>query len=265
MSALADSTPEAAIAALLRRHDRDRYLLSLFVPAAARAAVQAIYAFNYEVARVRETVSEPLLGQIRLRWWRDGIAAAYEGKAVRHHEVLTPLAATIRRAPLNQGHFERLIDARERDLAEPPATVAALEAYADDSAAPLQLLVLEACKAGGPAANRAARDAAIAYALAGLLRSAAFRARSPRLALPPPLKDEAAAVAEAARRHLGAARAARADIPRAALPALLPAVLAAADLARLRRARFDPFAPAVARPDPWRAWRLAVAAALGRY
>jgi phytoene synthase len=265
MPAIADSTGNGAMAALLNRHDRDRYLLSLFVPAAARASVQAIYAFNYEIARVRETVSETLLGQIRLQWWREGIAAAYEGGTVRRHEVLTPLAATIRRVALSRDHFERLIDARERDLAEPPATVATLEAYAEESAAPLQLLVLEVLGASGPAANRAARDAAIAYALAGLLRSAAFRARSPRLAMPPPLVAEASAVAAMARRHLDAARAVRAEIPRPALPALLPAVLAAADLARLRRVNFDPFTPELAGPDPWRAWRLAMAMALGRY
>ena len=179
--------------------------------------------------------------------------------------MLTPLAATIRRVRLSRGHFERLIDARERDLAEPPWTVAALEAYAEESAAPLQLLVLELLGAAGPPANRAARDAAIAYALAGLLRSAAFRARSPRLAIPPPLVAEASAVAATAHRHLDAARAVRAEISRPALPALLPAVLAAADLTRLRRVNFDPFAPGLAGPDPWRAWRLALAFALGRY
>ena len=63
MPAIVETPNEAAIAYLLRRYDRDRYLLSLFVPAAARASVQAIYAFNYEIARIRETVSEPLLGK----------------------------------------------------------------------------------------------------------------------------------------------------------------------------------------------------------
>lgn len=265
MPAIADTAENGALAALLRRHDRDRYLLSLFVPTAARPSVQAIYAFNYEIARVRETVSEPVLGQIRLQWWRDGIAAAYEGAVVRRHEVLTPLAAAIRRGKLSRPYFERLIDAREADLAEPLATVSALEAYAGDSAAPLQCLVLEALDAAAPATNQAAGDAAIAYALAGLLRTAAFRARSPRLALPPALTAAAPAVGAAARLHLDAARARRRELTRAALPALLPAVLAAVDLARLRRANFDLFAPALARPDPWRAWRLASATMLRRY
>ena len=260
------SERESAITALLRRHDRDRYLLALFVPAARRLAVQNLYAFNYEIARIRETVSEPMLGQIRLEWWREGIDAAFGGGAVRRHQVLTPLADTIRRSGLSREHFERLIAARERDLApEPPATIAALEAYAEETSAPLQLLVLEALGAADAEANRAARDAAIAYALSGLLRATPFQARSPRYAVAPPLVQEAKGVAARAAAHLEAARALRGQVTRGALPALLPAVLAAADLARLRRAAFDPFAPTLARPDPWRAWRLAVASALGRY
>jgi NADH dehydrogenase [ubiquinone] 1 alpha subcomplex assembly factor 6 len=252
--------------AMLRRSDRDRHLLSLFVPRDRRPAVQAIYAFNCEIARIRDAVTEPMLGQIRLQWWREGLDSAYGGGAVRRHEVLTPLVGAIRQRGLSRDHFDRLIAARERDLSpEPPATVPALESYAEETTAPLQLLVLEALGAADAEANRAAREAAIAYALAGLLRATPYLARSPRRTLPPPLANEPAQVAARAQSHLDQARALRRGVRRAALPALLPAVLAAADLRRLRRADFDPFAPALARPDPWRAWRLAAARRLGRY
>src|SRR5258706_7401227 len=76
------------VAALVRRHDRDRYQTVLFAPAARREALFALYAFNYEIARVRESVTEPMLGQIRLQWWRANIAAASEGSPVRHHPVV---------------------------------------------------------------------------------------------------------------------------------------------------------------------------------
>ncbi len=148
------SALEGAGAALLQRHDRDRYLLSLFVPVARRGVVQTLYAFNSEIARVREHVTNPVLGQMRLQWWREGIDAAYGG-AVARHEVLTPLAEAIRQCGLTRGHFERLIAAREEDLSpEPPATLEALDAYAERSSAPLQLLVLEALGAVSPTANR---------------------------------------------------------------------------------------------------------------
>jgi phytoene synthase len=260
------TTGAAALNALLRRHDYDRYLLALFAPAARREAVQALYAFNYEIARIRETVREPTLGQIRLQWWRDGLAAAFTDGPVRRHEVLTPLAEAIRRFGLSKDLFDRLIEVRERDLSpEPLATIAALESYAEETSAPLQLLVLEVLAATGAEANRAAREAAIAYALAGLLRAAPFLARTRWQILPPPLTEETGTVVARAQSHLEAARALRRSLPRAALPAVLPAVLAAADLVRLRRTGLDLFAPSLARHDPWRAWRLGVAALTGRY
>ena len=55
------------LAALVRRHDRDRYLTALFAPAAHREALFALYAFNYEIARVRESVTTPMLGQMAQR------------------------------------------------------------------------------------------------------------------------------------------------------------------------------------------------------
>jgi NADH dehydrogenase [ubiquinone] 1 alpha subcomplex assembly factor 6 len=206
---------------------------------------------------------------------------------VRRHEVVEPLAEAIRAHGLTRGHFEALIDARERDLEDaPPATLDALEAYAEASSAPLVLLALEASGATGEAVRTAGRAVGIGYALAGLLRAVPFHARARRLYLPRDLCDAAGVeidrglfelrpspalaqvvepVASRAARHLATARALRSEVPRAAVPALLPAVLAAADLARLQRAGYDPFAPRFAGTDPWRAWRLTVAALRGRY
>src|SRR6266446_5867273 len=84
------------VAALVQRHDHDRFQTVLFAPAARREALFALYAFNYEIARVRESVSQPMLGQIRLEWWRENIAAAFKGSPVRHHVVVEPLTAAIR-------------------------------------------------------------------------------------------------------------------------------------------------------------------------
>src|SRR5436309_9863777 len=104
---------ETSLSALVRRHDRDRYQTALFAPAERREALLALYAFNYEIARVRETVSEPMLGQIRLQWWREVLDAAYAGAPPRQHPVVVPLAAAIREFELSRGYFDRLIDSRE--------------------------------------------------------------------------------------------------------------------------------------------------------
>ena len=57
----------------MRRLDPDRYLLAMLAPENTRAALFSIYAFNTEIARIRESVSEALLGHIRLQWWRDAL------------------------------------------------------------------------------------------------------------------------------------------------------------------------------------------------
>ncbi len=75
-------------AAIVRRHDRDRYQTALFAPSDRREALFALYAFNYEVARVRESVTQPMLGRIRLQWWREVVDAAYAGAPARRHEIV---------------------------------------------------------------------------------------------------------------------------------------------------------------------------------
>jgi NADH dehydrogenase [ubiquinone] 1 alpha subcomplex assembly factor 6 len=270
----------------LRRHDRDRYLTTLFAPADRRGALVALYAFNFEVAKTREIVREPLLGRIRLQWWREAIDEVYRGATPRHHEVVEPLAAAIRAHDLTRYHFDRLIDARESDLAdEPPADLAALETYAEDSAARLVRLALEILDARDAAAAAAARHVGIAWAVIGTIRALPIQARLRRVSLPadliaetgldvarflelkssPALSRIVERLAERAREHLAAAREARAAIPPDARAALLPAVLGDWHLKRLTRNRYDPFAPTLAASDTLASWRLALAAWRGRF
>ncbi|HEX2151280.1 MAG TPA: phytoene/squalene synthase family protein [Stellaceae bacterium] len=276
----------SAPAAIVRRHDRDRYQTALFAPSDRREALFALYAFNYEVARVRETVTTPMLGQIRLQWWREVVEAAYIGTPARRHEVVQPLVAAIAEFGLSRAHFDRIIDTRERDLAEtPPSDLAALVDYAEGTSSTLLHLALEALGAAEPAPVAAAREVGIAYALAGLLRAMPFHAASGRSYIPedvaarvgldpasyarrrdtPALRNAAAELAEAAATHLAAGRQRRGETPRQARAALLPAVIADRFLRCLKRAGFNPFAPELAAPDPLQSWRLAAAALRNRF
>src|SRR5215831_12123767 len=180
-----DADRLSPVAALVQRHDRDRYQTVLFAPAVRREALFALYAFNYEIARVRETVTQPMLGQIRLQWWRENIAAAFEDGVVRHQPVAERLSAVIREVPLTRDHFERMIDARESDLKEEPlADLSALENYAEASSSRLIHLALEALGVRDPAAHEAGFHIGIAYALTGLLRAMPFQARAGRCFIP---------------------------------------------------------------------------------
>src|SRR5271166_6483085 len=99
----------AAIAALVRRHDPDRFLTALFAPPEKRDALLTLYAFNHELARAREVVSEPPLALIRLQWWREVV----EG-ADRRHEVAEPQRVAIQAGDLDRGDLLSLIAMRAR-------------------------------------------------------------------------------------------------------------------------------------------------------
>src|SRR5437763_5758430 len=81
----------------------------------------------------------------------------------------------------------------------------------------------------------------------------------------PALRAVVHAIAEAAGSHLFAAREPRGEIPRSALAALLPAVVASRHLARLRQAEDDPLAPGPTAPHPPPIWPPALAALRGRF
>ncbi|MCW5698830.1 MAG: squalene/phytoene synthase family protein [Rhodospirillales bacterium] len=256
----------------LRRFDNDRFIFSLFAPPAVRDGLHALYAFNVEVARIRETVSESLLGRIRLQWWRDTLDAIAEGREP-DHPIATPLATTIKGFGLPRHSFDRLLDTREIDMEDrSPKDMAALIDYADGVSATLASLSLRILGVGGgdgateqEPVQQTAREVAIAWVLVGLLRALPFHARARRSYLPVALCRDAGldvmelfergptvglnsvvqGIAAVAQQHVYAARQKRREVPKEALPQLLPATMADVYLRRLARVDYDPFHPLV--------------------
>ena len=66
----ADPTDPAVV---VRSRDRDRYLATLYSPAAVRPALFALHALDLELAGVVATTTEAMLGEIRLAWWREAL------------------------------------------------------------------------------------------------------------------------------------------------------------------------------------------------
>jgi NADH dehydrogenase [ubiquinone] 1 alpha subcomplex assembly factor 6 len=249
----------SACEALVRKVDSDRYLAALFAPDRLRPHLFALHAFNYEVAKTADSVSQPVMGQIRLQWWREAVEEIYASRAPRRHEVVQALAETVAARDLPRELFDALIDAREDDLDEAPfSDWPSLEAYADATSGNIMRLAARILGAGA-VLDETAREAAIAYALAGLLRAFAFHASRRRLMLPTEalralsLSQEQifsgtmdakvtglfALTVERARDHLSRARKSR--VPRAQLPALLPAALVPLTAKVLTRPGFNPF------------------------
>ncbi len=204
----------ANLDAMVRRADPDRWLASRFIAdAAARADVLALYALNIELARIGEAVREPLMGEIRLTWWREAIDELFAHRPARRHPVVEALATAIRRRGLAAAPFEAMIEARFADLADEPfADLDAIERYLDGTAG--ALMGLAAATLGGGEAPAAA-PAARAWGLAGM-------ARLRRL----PKTLEGQVLRARIDQRLAEARAAAQALPVSAFPALAYAGLA---------------------------------------
>ena len=80
--------------------DFDRYLCALFAKKAERDSLFSLIVFNSEIAKIRTLVNEPLIGRMRLQWWRDAIEGIYKGN-VPEHDALRPLFYALKRHNYN--------------------------------------------------------------------------------------------------------------------------------------------------------------------
>lgn len=92
----------------VKRVDEERWLSSRYAPLSERRALVVLYAFYYELARVRVSVSDPIMGQIRFQWWRDALSELAQGER-RQHDVVTALAAEIEAERLSPDRLQALV------------------------------------------------------------------------------------------------------------------------------------------------------------
>ncbi len=250
--AQADLSP---LGALARAGDPDRFLCALFAPAAKREALFTLIAFNHEIARAREAASNPMAALIRLQWWRDAIEAARAGRPPLRHEVAGPLATAIADGALDADDLLAMVNAREAETEDAIPARGAFDAYLRGSAG--GFAVAAGRLLAGPGPHLAALQALGAvYGLAGVLRSVSARAEMGQCLLPadllaaqgltpadvlraPGAEAVQAVIGQLAREGAVGCESARrvAALPRAAIAAALPVVLARRDLARLARGR----------------------------
>jgi len=262
---------------LVRTHDFARYASTLFVPAGERRALLAIYAFNVEISRVREQVSQPLPGEMRLQWWTDMLAGEGHG-GIEGNPVAAELRLAIQDWQLPVERLSRLIDEHQFDLYnDPMPTMAALESYLNDTAS--ALFSLGAGIAGGQSGEieHLARHAGLAQGMTQVMAALPRDASRRQLFVPlqvlqqhgsgmeevfagrqtPKLRAVQDQLIADAQGHLRTAFALLATVPPQVRPVFLPLRLIARELTRMSRADSDPFAPRV--PSRlrtlWTLWR----------
>ncbi|CAN0468454.1 unnamed protein product [Discosporangium mesarthrocarpum] len=240
----------------VRTYDYYRYFAAMFAPADIRRGLIALYAFNLEIASVRERVSETILGQMRLQWWRDTIGEIYAG-TTRNHAIVSEIAWCIVAFDLPQGSLEKMIDGRMFDLEdEPPEDNGALSVYSGATSG--QLATIAAIICGQPGFGAEAKAFGTYWGMTGLLRALPFQAAQRRVYVPKDiLRAAGLSVEEVVERQNPAAlisavntvtdliersRPAALRVPRAARPALAYTSVAARYLNRLSRAGYDVYA-----------------------
>ncbi len=171
---------------LVRDHDPDRFLISLYFSEQVSADLRVLFAFHHEIAKTREVVTETMLGHIRLQWWRDALDGLYKDEPdILEHEVIQPLADVIQRYDLPQKDFLDLIYAREFDLEDvAPSSLDGLKKYAEFTQTPLLRLCLRISGQERLDDDAMIKQVAINFGVIGLLRSVVFHARQRRHYLP---------------------------------------------------------------------------------
>ena len=269
------------MAELARSADRERFYAALFAPGQKREALFALIAFNYEIARVREIVSEPTLGEMRFAWWHEVLNEIENSKMPRAHPVAQALCAAYCSHPFDLVLLRTLIDARSFDLySEPMPNLPALELYARATGGNLHRAMAQVLNATSSEFD-AAHACGTAWALTGLVRAVGIHAARHQLYLPlnelqaqgigpdiifagartAGLKAANGVVIARAKALLAEAREAR---PGLALPALLVGALLPAQWRHIVRKDYDPFRFATEPTQFASMARLLIAAIRGR-
>jgi 15-cis-phytoene synthase len=253
----------AFCADLVRSHDFVRYASALFVPAQERRALLALYAFNVEISRIRDQVSQPLPGELRMQWWTDLLEGAGHGG-----EEGNPVAAELLRAMRGFGlppePLLRLIDEHQFDLYnDPMPTLAALEGYILETSSSLYMLAARIFAAPSSEIEHLARHAGLASGFAQVIGALPRDAARRQLFLPLQfLQSHGSSIEEVfsgrqtvnaraaidrligeARQHLQTAEGLLSQVSPTLRPVFLPLALVRRDLASMSRADNDPFVP----------------------
>jgi phytoene synthase len=261
---------------LVRAADKDRYLATLFAPADRRGPLSALYAFANEIGTIRDRAREPMPGEIRLQWWRDVVNGERGGEASAN-PVAAALMETVARFALPAPRLLDLIEAHAFDLYDDPVpNLDVLDGYLRRTSATVFDLAALIC---GGQAEYASERAGLAYGTTALLRAFALHASRRQLFVPTLFLEQGTSPEEIfagesspwlinalgmlrtrAREHLAAFESGLANVPAAAMPALLPVALVPGYLSAMGRTDYAPFKTAVEVPQwrrQWTLWRTA--------
>ena len=176
-------TPDEYCRQKAARSGSSFYYSFLFLPAARRRAITALYAFCREVDDVVDEVSNPDVARTKLAWWRQEITAMFAGTPA--HPVTQALEGVVSAYALPQEHFQAVIDGMQMDLDRNRyLDFVDLERYCHRVAGVVGLMSAEIFGCTQAATRQYARDLGIAFQLTNIIRDVGEDARRGRIYLP---------------------------------------------------------------------------------
>ncbi|KAG0168001.1 hypothetical protein DFQ30_005398 [Apophysomyces sp. BC1015] len=269
----------------VRQGDYEGYLSVAFFPRHLRNAQYAIRAFNLELASIRENVSNPTIGKMRMQFWKDTMDKVFEGKPPQQPIALA-LHEALNHCELSPMWFKRIISERmdihlNNQLETKKTanlddhqfmTIKDMETYSENTASSVLYLQLESLGLRDVHADHAISHIGKMIGISTFLRSMPFHLSQKRLVLPAQItakyklsqeemiryghvegvEDAVFEVATAAYDQLLTARSLLNTVPGPAFPVLLSAVPHVRYLEKLEKANFNVFAPELQKKD----WKL---------
>ena len=116
--------------ARLKTIDETRWLASRYAAPEARRRLVAIYSLNVELTRALQ-VSEPMLGKIRIQWWREALEEVTAGRKPRRHDLCMEIDDLFGGERAVLGGVSGLLDAYDDILDDHMAGEAASHAHAE--------------------------------------------------------------------------------------------------------------------------------------
>ncbi|XP_059613501.1 NADH dehydrogenase (ubiquinone) complex I, assembly factor 6 homolog [Phlebotomus argentipes] len=247
----------------VKNHDYENFLALLLLDNSLMQKAFCIRAFNVEVARVNDQVSEAKIGEMRLKFWEDTIDKIFspEDVPIPEHPIAKALKNTTMECKLSKMYFQRLVKSRRRLGNVSFLTVKEMEDYAEQTNSSIYYLILEAAGVKNLHADHAASHLGKAQGISNIIRSLPHQRRNAIIPIPQETllkhgvsqeriyRDQESdkgvencvfEIATVAHQHLEKARSMKDQIPRDCLPILLPGIAIDRYLERLRRAHFHP-------------------------
>ncbi|RPD62423.1 hypothetical protein L226DRAFT_458098 [Lentinus tigrinus ALCF2SS1-7] len=279
--------PSAYCMEYVRKRDYESYLIGSFYPRELQGAFFALRAFYVELASVQDTVSNAMIGKMRMQFWRDAIKSMADGRPPQH-PIAIALHDASRRANLPAYHLRRIIDARDAELHTPThLTVESLTAHAESTTSTFLYLLLSLLNLSSDStASHAASHLGVAQCIHVLLRALPYHASKGRMVIPAELtarhevrqedvfrkggnangiSDAVFEFATVANDNLLTARemfkqsgSGDGKVPRPVMPVFLYGLPTRGYLGRLESVNFDAFDPSLQLRDwklPWKIWR----------